>query len=219
VPGSVPDATIATSPIPRGGVMRVEGTTCGGSISAYAHRGASTFSGSYEPSSEVGTPRSFALGVSVPASGDAGEYTVDISCLAGDAVFPPTIRTVSVSANRVDPVVTTITAPPSASPGEGVHLVGSGCHSGGLTGEQARVLVGTSGGFGIQWDEQVVAVEADGRYGIDASLPALRTPVFPKWFVQAYCVTADGMNYGQTTTTIALAAPPDTTVISLPHTN
>jgi hypothetical protein len=211
-PGSVPDATIITPSVPRGGVIRVEGTTCGDRVSVFASNDSEFFNpdffSSYVLSGDL-TPRPFTLGVSVPVSAAAGDYTLEIRCWRADAGGLQTVRTVTVTPDQVDAVVTAVSGPASGREGSSVHLVGSGCHSGGITATQARVVIGSSSGFSMTWVEHVVGVNATGDFVVDAGLPNVVYPrLFPSWYVTTYCVTADAMNYGEASTTIALEPPP-----------
>jgi hypothetical protein len=210
-----PEMKVVTPSVPRGGVMRVEGTTCGdriavGASNTSSHEPVPGFSGSYIPMGD-GTPHPFAFGASVPVTTLAGVYDVQIGCWFGDAGELPSVRTVTVTAGQVDPVVTEVSGPARARAESSVHLAGSGCHSGGITATQARVLIGTSSGFGMTWDEHIAAVSAQGDFVVDAVLPTLVAPNhFPRWFVTTYCVAADTMNYGEASTSIELVPEPPT---------
>ena len=153
------------------------------------------------------------------------EYKVSIDCQSQDMVFALATGTVTVTNAKVAPVVTAISGTQITTPTWRVEFVGSGCHSGGLSANRAKVYIGTRHGYGMKWREHVVEVTANGSYSLVVNVandpivgdePADRPY---DWYVDSYCIEPDGLIVGTAATIIPIDSPepePPTTTTNTP---
>ena len=207
--------------------MRIKPPQCAGdrlSVSTSTSAGPSSFRASFVLSA-IKPQKALEVGVSVPVDAIPALYKVSIDCQSQDIVFALATGTVTVTNAKVAPVVTAISGTQITTPTWRVEFVGSGCHSGGLSANRAKVYIGTRHGYGMKWREHVVEVTANGSYSLVVNVahdpivgdePADRPY---DWYVDSYCIEPDGLIVGTAATIIPIDSPepePPTTTTNTP---